>query len=403
MSLEQVKEIIRKPWATADDDGGGIGKKPKPSSVKSHQGTCLPTRIPVRITIRDSSGIAEVYIALAILLNQRGARFESLTPSEKPSRQNPFQLHQRLWIEVLSTGKAAGGKVVWADSRPNHDGNFEFAVELRDTGNLFNVFFLRQDLDQPETAKESGFLPAAETHRVPQNSESDATPASHLTNVALPSRNASSAIQPSVENSASDAPMTERLAELFKEVIQSAVRKEEDAASVRIVKGVKDEVGQVQQTALENLRKEITQQVSVLEDQLLQQCRARTEQVLSTITKTALQALSNDMDEMAERTEQRIQGIFSNLVNQLEEHSAKVLAETTSRLQAQVENSAKGIHGAIVQNVLSEINEKQKGMLEQVQQQIGMTTDQNLVKLRTGLIRALQELTETNESGKLAV
>lgn len=403
MSLEQVKEIIRRPWATADDESGAIEEKPKSPGVKSPRSSCLPVRIPVRITIRNSTGIAEAYIALAILLNQRGARFECSRPFGTPSKENPFKLHLSLWIEVISTGNAAGGQVVWADNRPNQDGNFEFAVEIRDTGSLFNVFFLRQDLDQPETAKQPGFPPAAETHQVPENLELDATSAAHPTNLRPPSSNARAAMRPSVENYTSDAPMTDRLAELFKEVIQTAVRKEEDAASVRIVKEVRDEVGQVQQAALENLRKEITQQVSVLEDQLLHQCRARTERVLSTITTTALQALSNEMDEMAERTEQRIQGIFSNLVHQLEGRSAKVLAEATSRLQAQVENSAKGIHGDIVQKVLSEITEKQKGMLEQIQQQIGITTDQNLVKLRTGLIRALQELTETSENRNLAV
>jgi hypothetical protein len=404
MSLEQVKAIIRIPWGTADEDGVGIAAKPKPSSVKSYQRTCLPARIPVRITIRNSTGIAEVHIALAILLNHRGARFESSMLSEDPPpTQNPFQVHQLLWIEVLSTGKAAGGEVVWADSRPNHDGNFEFSVELRDTGNLFNVFFLRQDWEQPETAMESGPLPEPAFQRAAGNLQPDATPAPNLASAPPPSSNVSSAMPSPVGNTSSDEPMTDRLAELFKEVIQSAVRKEENAASFRLVKEVKDEVGQVQQAALESLRNEITQQVSVLEDQLLQQCRTRSEQVLSAITRTALQALSNEMEEMAGKTEERIQGIFSALVRQLEERSAKVLAEATTRLQAQVENSASGIQGAVVQRALSEIHEKQKVMMEQIQQQIGMTTEQNLVKLRGGLIRALQELSESNPNEKLAV
>ena len=41
-------------------------------------------------------------------------------------------------------------------------------------------------------------------------------------------------------------------------------------------------------------------------------------------------------------------------------------------------------------------------MMEQVQQQIGMTTEQNLVQLRNGLMRALQEITEPNQNGKPA-
>ena len=403
MSLEQVKEIIRKPWAAANENSGAIEEASKPSRGKSTPNACVPARIPVRITIRQATGAAEIYIGMTILLNQRGARFESSATAETPSTQNPFRLNQMLWIEVLTTGNAAGGKVVWADNRRNADGNFEFAVELRDTGSLFNVFFLKKELDQPEAAKKSDTLTAPSAHRVTENLLSDATTATSLTSASLSPSNPSSASLPSLENSAADAPMTDRLAELFKEVIHSAVRKEEDAASVRLVKGVKDEVGQVQQAAMENLRKEVSQQVSVLEDQLLQRCRSRTEQVLSSITKTALQALSSEMEEMAERTEERIQGIFGSLVNQLEERSAKVVAEATRRLHAQAEESAKEMQGAIVQNALDEINEKQKDMLAKVQQTIGMTTDQNLVKLRTGLIRALQELTETKPSGKMAV
>ena len=89
------------------------------------------------------------------------------------------------------------------------------------------------------------------------------------------------------------------------------------------------------------------------------------------------------------------------MVSQLAERAEKALAESSSRLQAQMEISTQGMHGAIVQKVLSEINEKQKGMLEQIQQQIGMSTEQNLVKLRSGLIQAFQELSESNPVGNL--
>jgi Cdc6-like AAA superfamily ATPase len=192
---------------------------------------------------------------------------------------------------------------------------------------------------------------------------------------------------------------TDRLADVLQEVVESAVRKEEEAASERLVRDVKHQMGQTQLEASENLRREITEQAAVLEGQLLQECRARTEQLLSATLETALRGLSEQMDEMAAKTEERVRRVFDGLAGQLEQRTAKALAETTSRIEEQVEKATKDIHDKIAQNVLMELTEKQKVLVGQVQQQIGMVTEQNLIRLRGGLTRTLQELAEASQNG----
>lgn len=403
MSLEQMKEIIWKPWRNASDDANGL-------SSGSPESPWAPMQVPVQVTIRNPAGLAETYTARTLLIHQRGAKLECITPPGQHAKQPPFKLHQTLWIEVLSTEKADGAEVVWADTRPNADGHFEFAVELDDSRNLFDVSFL--DCEKPDTPKQTAPCATTESHEAfpDLEFESAGKPQIGTERAAASQGKRSAPLLPAVPDSHRQQPndvqdpslpMTDRLAGVFREVIESAVQKEENAASARLVKEIRQQVAQTQQETLESLRKEITQEVSVLEEQLLEQCRSRTEHMLSAIMKTAFNALSNQIDEMAARAEQRIQGILKDLGDQLEQRSAKALAEASGRLEEQLEKSAIAIHGTIVRKVLSEINEKQKNMTEQVQKQIGLATEQNLVKLRGGLIRALQEL--TNEDGKRAI
>jgi hypothetical protein len=198
-------------------------------------------------------------------------------------------------------------------------------------------------------------------------------------------------------------PMAERLAEIFKQAIESAIQQQEDAASARLAKQVEARISQTQQVALETLRNEITQQMSALEDQLLEQSRLRTEQMLSTTLKTALQGLSNQIDEMTGRTKELIGGIFSDLVNQLERRSTRALAENITRLEEQMLQSATSVHGNMVQKLLHEMNEKQKDLLSEAERQIGMAAEENLAKLRGGLSDALQKLAGASQQETLAV
>ena len=445
MTSEQVKRIIGKEW---------------------HQSTCVSMRIPVQVTTRNSSGIPETVIARSILINQRGARFECLSRLE----QQPFEMHEELWIDVLANGKALGGIVIGADSRPNRNGNFEFSVELGDSMNLFDEpprdwinqefskreYSLRFAPAQPYSgyrATDSGaeespggvaaggyFMRAASSPRPasqfpgvlsfsapnrmasaersperptiqgdawdPEFRPSTARTARQHSpdrfNPPGPSKNVHRTMEKSIagepapagqsaarESQRHDpnglesvfAPIAERLAVVFKEAIESALQMQEKAAAERLIKEVTAQVGQTKEAALDNVRQEIAQQASFVENQVLQQCRSRTEQLLSTTLQSAFHALSDQIDEMAEKTEDRVKTIFDDLAEQLEQRSTKALVETTSRLEDQMEKSARGIQGSIVVNAIKELDEKQKDIMKQVQQQIGIATEQNLSKL----------------------
>ncbi|MGH9786183.1 MAG: hypothetical protein ACRD88_18590 [Terriglobia bacterium] len=404
MSFERVEAILRKLWGgTTDMEKGVFERTPNRQDARFHPNACVAMQVPVKITIRDSSGNSETCTARTLLVNRRGVRFESLPPLNKPGNQHSFKLNEILWIEVPSTGKASEARVVWTDQRCNLRGHFEFTAELERARELFAAPS-SNELDSPRTPQTSPGFPSlslslgsliAEAAEEPSLSPHNLSPG--------PDAASSRPSDPTNEIEGGTMNMTDRLAEALQEVVESAVHKEEEAASERLVREVKDRMGQTRQAAFEDLRQEMTEQAAVLEDQLLQQCRARTEQMLSTTLETALHALSEQMDELAEKTEERVRKIFDGLAEQLEQRSAKALAETTSRIEEQAEKAAKDFHGTIAQNVLLELAENQKVMVGQMQQQIGMVTEQNLIRLRGGLTRTLQELAEASQNGKFAL
>ena len=403
MSFERVEGILRKLWGKATDmEVGAFERTPGQQDVRSHPNACVALRVPVKVTIRDSSGNSETCTARTLLVNRRGARFEPLQSFRKPANQPSFKLNEILWIEVPSTGKATEGKVIWADKRCNLNGHFEFVAELERSRDIFAESSSKA-LDSPRTNETSPGFPNHSLSPGSLIAEAAGEPSLSPNNLS-PGPDAASS-RPSHrtdEEEGGTMNMTDRLAVALQEVVESAVHKEEETASERLVREVKDRMGQTHQAVLKDLRQEITQQVAVLEDQLLQQCRARTEQMLSTTLETALHALSEQMDELAGKTEERVRRIFDGLAEQLEQRSAKALAETTSRIEEQAAKAAKDFHGTIAQNVLLELAEKQKVMVGQMQQQIGMVTEQNLIRLRGGLTRTLQELAEASQNGKFA-
>lgn len=457
MSLEQVKAILTWPWGKASHEQGGQERELGKQNVKVHPNSCHTLRVPVKITIRDSSGASEICYARTVLVNRRGVRFESPRPMEWPDKRADSKRIGMLWIEVPSTGKATEGKVVWADKHRNRKGLFEFTVRLDGATDLFGLNSLPCKPQLQTSRKPAKPLLAPEKRAVSllkmADSESKASLISEASDgdVALPDPSSRTVdprpptetgagltnLIPSASNLTLEAAQepspchnnvsrgsdavsehpphrlngmrgeamkeTDRLAEVLQEVVESAVQKEEGAASERLVQEVKDQMGATQKEMSENLRREITEQATVLEDQLLQQCRARTEQMLSATLETALRGLSEQMEELAGQTEKRVQKMFASLTEQFEQRSAKALAETTSRIEHQVESATKDIHDRIAQNVLRELTEKQEVMVGQIQQQIGMVTEQNLTRLRGGLTRTLQELAEASQNGGFTV
>ena len=143
----QKKGVIRIPWTqqgvqVPNNAAEAVATKPEQPSLKSGRGPCVSMRLPVEITLGTVSGGSEVYMASTVLINQRGARFEcSLPPERLKFREAPFKPHLELRIEVVSTGKAAQGKVNWTDSWPCRDASFEFTAELENPAYLFDIDF----------------------------------------------------------------------------------------------------------------------------------------------------------------------------------------------------------------------------------------------------------------------
>jgi hypothetical protein len=69
-------------------------------------------------------------------VNKYGCKIES---------KRPLPPNQAVDITVFATGKKGRGKVVWADSHLNKDGNYEFAVQFDEPCNLWGVEFPPED------------------------------------------------------------------------------------------------------------------------------------------------------------------------------------------------------------------------------------------------------------------
>ena len=107
-------------------------------SINARRSSRVILRIPVAICTRDSS---ESFDAWTLVINKHGARLQS---------KHVFHSNQEVGL-ALSNGQSATGRVIWADSVPDNEGNCEFAVELADPGNLFGLFFPPADWAEPVT------------------------------------------------------------------------------------------------------------------------------------------------------------------------------------------------------------------------------------------------------------
>jgi hypothetical protein len=397
MSLDQVKDIIRKTLGTeAHRSGDGADA----NQSWANQTSWAAVKVPVNVTIRSSSGAAGVFKAQTVFASRRGVKLVSSEIARAVS-SHPLKPHQTLWIEVPSTGKATGGEVIWTGSGPNSDGNIEFAIEV-DSPNLFEVLAPDVVHQQKSGAQDAGKIAA--TTEIAARSESASLSAAQPETVESASPSCepapASPLPQTVTPAETPLPMTERLAQAFTEVFETALQQQQRAASARIQSEIKEGVAKAQAEALEIMRKDLAQHVIDLEQELLQQSRARTEQALAVITKTALQSLSAELDDLTVKTEQRIQEMFKTLADQLDQRSAAAVNETTRRLDEQIERSTTAIQSVLVRKVLTEVSQKQKDMTEQVEKQIGRAAELNLVRLRGGLMRALQELTNENGGGQ---
>src|SRR5262249_44113860 len=130
---DQVRDVLRKTLRSGE--GGATAIEQDNSSSRPNWAAL---KVPVNVTIRSASGSAGVFRAQTVFASRRGVKLIS-SEIAKLTQPCPIKPRQTLWIEVPSTGRAAGGEVIWTGGRPNRDGNVEFAVEI-DSPDLFEVF-----------------------------------------------------------------------------------------------------------------------------------------------------------------------------------------------------------------------------------------------------------------------
>jgi hypothetical protein len=110
--------------------------KEREASVRARRATRVVVRLLVRISVVDPAGVTELVTGRSVAVNKYGCKIES---------KKCLRLNQVADVTVFATGKKGRGKVVWADSHLNKDGNYEFAVQFDEPCNLWGVEFPPED------------------------------------------------------------------------------------------------------------------------------------------------------------------------------------------------------------------------------------------------------------------
>lgn len=139
-------------------------------------------RLPVRLGFKDENGASQKVDACTLVLNKHGARIEC---------KRSFALRQELVLTVVPTKKSATGNIVWREANSNASGNFEFAVELQESENLWGIDFPPSDWytrkgAAPAKAPEAGAVSvASEQMPPPPEAIAEAVPAPEVAVAAL--------------------------------------------------------------------------------------------------------------------------------------------------------------------------------------------------------------------------
>lgn len=110
--------------------------KERDKSVRPRESTRLAIRFPIWVCAVDPSGAAERFSGWSVAVSNHGCRIEG---------KKPIPLSQLADITVISTRKTGRGRVVWADSSPNTNGNYEFAIQFDEPCNLWGLRFPPED------------------------------------------------------------------------------------------------------------------------------------------------------------------------------------------------------------------------------------------------------------------
>ena len=102
-------------------------------SLGARRSTRVPTRVPVRLGIKEEKSKFRTLVAWTLVLNKRGARIEC---------KQALNVNQEVIVTVLPSEERSGiGKVIWCESKRNENGNLGFGVELGEAENLWGIAF----------------------------------------------------------------------------------------------------------------------------------------------------------------------------------------------------------------------------------------------------------------------
>lgn len=104
-------------------------------TLKARRTTRVPLRVPVQLGIEEG-GAARTLDGWTVIVNIHGAKIES---------KRKMQVNEKVKVTVPITRKTQSGLVVWSSEVPSAAGNFEFAIELTEPGNLWGVGFPPSD------------------------------------------------------------------------------------------------------------------------------------------------------------------------------------------------------------------------------------------------------------------
>ena len=115
--------------------------KEQEASVRIRRSTRLVVRLLVQICVPGPGGALEKVTGRSVVVNRYGCRIES---------KKFLPMGQVADITVFATGRTGKGKVIWADSRPNKNGNYEFALQFEGPCNLWGVEFPPEDWEKEQ-------------------------------------------------------------------------------------------------------------------------------------------------------------------------------------------------------------------------------------------------------------
>jgi hypothetical protein len=100
-------------------------------TLKARRTTRVPLRVPVKIGVMEGDQFKSVD-GSTVIVNIHGAKVEC---------KRKMAVNETVQLTVSRTGNSQSGQVVWSTDAPTAAGNFEFAVELTEPGNLWGVGF----------------------------------------------------------------------------------------------------------------------------------------------------------------------------------------------------------------------------------------------------------------------